>query len=119
MAKAKRAEIAEAKDDGYEFKIPEFNEQAFVRREILSARASFYTLAIGTLAGVISTFLWAAPLAWQWGWVPILVGMLALRPILQALKFPEDVLAWKALIGSYFMLFFTGLSIWIIGVNLV
>lgn len=119
MAKAKREQIAEAKDDGYEFKLPEFNEQAFIRREILSARASFYTLGLGALTGVVATGLYAAPLAWQWGWLPLVAGVVALRPVLQALKFPEEVLAWKSLIGSYFMLFFTGLSVWIIGVNVV
>jgi hypothetical protein len=33
------------------------------------------------------------------------------------MSFSEDVVAWKALAGSYFMLFFTGLSVWILGAN--
>jgi hypothetical protein len=119
MAKSKREEKAEEKGDGYEFKLPEFDEKAFIRRELLSARASFYVLGLGTLAGVLATALYAAPIAWQWGWLPIVVGLVALRPILQALKFPEEVTSWKSLAGSFFMLFFTGLSVWILGVNVI
>lgn len=120
-AKSKREEKAEAKDaqGDYEFKLPAFDEKVFIRREILGARASFYTLGVGLLAGVLAVVLYVLPVPWQTGWLPILGSMVLIRPILQRLKFPEDVTTHKALIGSYFMLFFTGLAVWILGVNLV
>ena len=120
-AKSKREEVADAKagaEGDYEFKLPHFDEQAFIRRELLSARASFYTLGVGLLAGVASVATYLAPIPWYWGWLPIFAAIVGLRPLLARLKFPEEVWSWKALIGSYFMLFFTALAVWILGVNL-
>lgn len=120
-AKSKREEKAEtvaAKgDEGYEFKLPAFDEQAFIRREMLTARASFYTLGLGLAAGVVSVVLYLLPIPWYYGWLPIFAAMVGLRPFLVRRKFPEDVTAWKAQFGSLFMIFFTALSVWILGVN--
>lgn len=127
-SKSKRDEIAGAataaggatsSEDGYEFKLPKFDEQAFIRREVLSARASFYTLGLGFLAGLAAVAILASPLAWSWGWAAIFLSMFALRPLLTAMKFPEDVTKWKALIGSFIMMFFTALAVWMLGANLV
>lgn len=120
MAKGKRAEKAEERDEGYEFKLPEFNEKAFIRREVASAKASFYIVGIGVLAGILAVVLnMIVAGSWALGWIPIFGAMATLRPTLLRLGFTDEVVAWKALIGSYFMLFFTGLSVWIVGVNLV
>lgn len=119
-AKSKREEVAEAKQEGdYEFKLPTFDEKAFIRREILSAKASFYTLGLGLAGGLVAVLLYAAPIGWQWGWLPILGSLVVARPMLQRLGFPEEVTSWKAMFGSFFMLFFTGLAVWILGVNLL
>lgn len=120
MGKASKREEKEAAGD-YEFKLPAFDERAFMRREISSAKASFYTLGAGFLAGVLSTVITvvAPPEQWQLGWIPIVAAMLSLRPLLQKLGFGEEATAWKALIGSYFMVFFTALAMWIAGVNVL
>lgn len=120
MAKSKRDEKAEEASGDYEFKLPPFDEKAFIRREVQGAKASFYTVALGFAAGILSTVvsLLVDPSAWMLGWIPILGTMALLRPILQKLGFSEEAVAWKALFGSFFMLFFTGLAVWIIGVNL-
>lgn len=116
-AKAKREEADEKGD--YEFKLPAFDEKRFIVRELESAKASFYTLGIGTLAGVIAVGLYfVSPERWALGWLPIVIALVGLRPILQRMGFSEDVVSWKALAGSYFMIFFTGLSVWILGANL-
>lgn len=106
-------------EEEYEFELPPFDEPAFMRREVNSARASFYTLGIGFAAGLLALALLATGLNWALGWIPILVGMAALGPILRAAGFDEQVTAAKSLIGSYFMLFFTSLGIWIFGANFV
>lgn len=120
-AKSKREEKAveskSAEGGEYEFKLPAFDEQAFIRREIQSAKASFYTLALGLGAGLVSVLLYALPIPWYAGWLPIFGAMLGLRPLLAKMGFPEEVTAWKALAGSFFMLFFTALAVWILGVN--
>ena len=122
-AKSKREEKGELKpakgEEGYEFKLPAFDEKTFIRREMLAARASFYTLGLGLAAGVLSVVLFLTALPWYAGWLPIFAALVAVRPMLARLKFPEEVTSWKAMFGSYFMIFFTGLSIWILGVNLV
>lgn len=123
MAKAKRDEMKDAAKSGgddYEFKLPPFDEKAFIRREIQSAKASFWTVGLGIVAGIVSTVVWLIPnTAWWYGWFPIVVAVGALRPLLLRLNFSEEIVAPKALIGSYFMLFFTGLSIWVLAVNFV
>lgn len=118
MARSKREEPA-AKDEEYEFKLPEFDERAFMRREIESARASFWTLGLGLGAGLLALGVSLAHLDWRLGWLPVLAGMAALRPLLQRMGFSDDSTQLKALLGSYFMLFFTALAVWILGVNLL
>ena len=119
MAKAK--EPAKAKDDegDYEFELPAFDEKAFIRREVGSARASFYTIGMGLAAGLLALAILATDLNWQLGWIPILAAMAALAPILKRAGFSDEVVATKALIGSYFMMFFTSLGIWIFGANFI
>lgn len=118
MSKSKREEKAEEKDGDYEFRLPDFDEKAFIRREVQSAKASFYILGVGVLAGILAVVLsFVGP--WQLGWLAIFGAMVGLRPLLQRFGFGEDVTAWKALFGSFFMLFFTALVVWIVGVNVV
>lgn len=120
MAKSKREEVAEAKEEGeYKFELPPFDERAFIRREVQSARASFWALAVGVFAGVAATGLQAAGLDWKYGWLPLVASLALLQPLLKARGYGEDVTKPKALAGSFFMIFFTGLSVWIVGVNLV
>ena len=117
---SRREEKAAEKEGDYEFKLPDFDEKAFIRREVQSARASFYTIGVGVLAGVLAVVLnLVAPERWMLGWLPVFGSMAALRPVLQRLGFGEEATSWKALAGSFFMLFFTALSIWIVGVNVV
>ncbi|HEX2021419.1 MAG TPA: hypothetical protein VHH36_01795 [Candidatus Thermoplasmatota archaeon] len=114
---AKKREEAEEKGD-YEFKLPPFDEKAFIRREIEAARASFWVVGVGVGAGLLAYGLFVAGLDWKFGWLAILVGLIALRPVLTRAGFSEDVTKPKALIGNYFMIFFTALAVWVLGVNL-
>lgn len=120
-AKSKRDEKPAEKGEGgdYEFNLPAFDEQAFMRREVQNAKSSFYTIALGLGAGLVAVLLYALPVPWYAGWLPIVGAMVGLRPMLTKLGFPEDVTAWKALFGSFFMLFFTALAVWILGVNVL
>lgn len=119
VAKSKRDEDADAKEGDYEFVLPSFDERAFIRREVQSARASFITLGLGVLAGILATVTQrvAGQAHWGYGWIAILLSIVALRPLLTAMSFPEDVTKPRALLGSYSMLFFTGLAVWVLGVN--
>lgn len=119
MAKSKREEVAEAKEEDYKFELPPFDERAFIRREVESAKASFYALGLGALGGVLATAIQAAGVEWKVGWFMLILPLVALQPILRARGFSEDVTKPKALIGSWFMIFFTGLSVWILGINVL
>lgn len=117
---AKREEKAAAEKEGeYEFELPEFDETAFMRREVASARASFYTIALGFLAGFLSLAVLAFGLDWRLGWLPIFASMVFLGPILRRAGFTDEIVAPKMLVGSYFMIFFTSLGIWIFGANFI
>lgn len=119
MPKSKREEKAEVKEGEYEFQLPDFDEKAFIRREVESARASFWAVGIGTLAGVVSTGLQAAGFDWKYGWLPLILSVALLQPILKARGYSEDSIKPKAMFGSWFMIFFTGLTVWVLGVNVV
>lgn len=119
MAKSRRDEKAEEKEGDYEFTLPHFDEKAFVRREVESAKASFWAVGIGTFGGLVATGLWAAGLDWKLGWIPLIASVVLLQPLLKSRGFSEDITKPKALVGSWFMIFFTGLSVWVLGVNLV
>lgn len=119
MGKSKREEQAAEKDGDYQFQLPPFDEKAFIRREVESARASFWAIGIGLLAGVAATGLQAAGLDWKYGWLPLFASVFLLQPVLKARGYGEDVTKPKALLGNGFMIFFTGLTAWVIGVNLV
>lgn len=119
MAKSRREEKAEVKEGDYEFQLPDFDEKAFIRREVESARASFWAVGIGAFAGLVATGLQAAGFDWKYGWLPLLLSLAALQPILKARGYSEDAVKPKALFGSFFMIFFTGLTVWVLGVNVV
>ena len=123
MAKSKRDEKAEEAQGDYEFKLPAFDERAFIRREVLSARASFIMIGVGLVAGLVAALVWKVlggpekGSTWLWAWVPLFAAVAALRPVLVRMRFPEDVTKPRALLGSYFMVFFTGLAVWILAIN--
>jgi hypothetical protein len=119
MAKSKRDEQADEKGGDDAFQIPTFDEQAFIRREVQSARASFYAVGLGVLGGVVATAIQALGADWKLGWIALVASLALLQPLLKARGFGEDVTKAKAIAGSLFMVFFTGLSVWILGVNVV
>jgi hypothetical protein len=125
MAKSKRDEKADEKEGDYEFKLPAFDDRAFIRREVLTARASFVMVGLGIAAGVVAGLVWYvlprpdAGSRWMLAWIPLVLSLFVLRPLLVRMKFPEDVTKMRALWGSYFMVFFTGLAVWILVLNVL
>lgn len=117
MAKSKPEPAA--KDEDWEFELPPFDEHAFIRREVQGAKISFWTLGLGFVAGVLAYATSLFSVDWRLGWIPILAIMGGLRPLLQRLDFTDEATETKAMLGNYFMLIFTALGIWILGVNLL
>lgn len=109
---------SEGADGESAFPMPDFDEKAFMRREVESAKISFWTAGAGLVAGVAAWLVgWLSP-DWRVGWLPIVLSMAVLGPALKKMKFSDDQTAPKAMIGNWFLLFFTALSVWIVLVNM-
>lgn len=117
--KADRAADKDAKgsDDEYEFHLPEFDEKAFMRRELESARSTFWTFGIAIPVGLLAWAVGAYGGDWRLGWLPVIAGFAVLAPLLRKVGFSEESTSPKQMFGNWFLLFFTALVIWVIGVN--
>lgn len=110
-----------AEDDT--FALPDFDERAFIRRELSGARTSFVAVGVAVAAGLVATLLQfgtdAAGLPWQIGFLPILGAIWAVPPLAKRFGADIDPKDWKATLGNGFIVFFTGLVVWMLALNLV
>lgn len=116
MAKDARKSKDEKGEKGgdYEFPMPKFDEKAFMRREVESARITFLTVFIGLGAGVLARLADAYGGNWRLGWLPLLLLLAGLQPLLQRMGYSEENTKPKAMFGNWFLLFFTGLAVWVL-----
>ncbi len=110
--KAEETEKEAEGDDG--FPMPEFDEKAFMRREMESARTTFWTIGLAVPLGVLAWAVSHFGGSWLYGILPAIAGMIALKPLFQKIGFSDDATAWKGLLGNFSLLFFTVLSIMIL-----
>jgi hypothetical protein len=111
-----------AKDgDDYEFIPPDFDEDAFIHREMVSFRTTAILFVWGIVAAAVSWAAFAAMGGARTGW---LVGLLIVAAFGYGLRwlFPKlgaDVAHFKRRdwLGTGFLFFFTWLSFFIIAVN--
>lgn len=119
MAKKKKGD--RRKDSGeeeeYEFEMPEFDEQRFMRREVDSARITFVTVAIAFLVGLAAFAFDQLGGNYRFGWLAIGLGMFGLGPLLRRLGYTGELTEGKAILGSLFLLFFTALAVWVLAYN--
>lgn len=111
MAKRKK----KAKEEEYEFKAPEFDEEEFLKKEVRDARAAFITIGYAVLIAVFSFLLVFADV-----FLSILLGLLAvvfLRHIYPALGVDTVSFEYKNWLGNIVMYFFTWLAIWMLLMN--
>lgn len=112
------AKKADAQPEGeYAFPMPDFDEKAFMRREVEGAKISFWAGGAGLVAGLLAWLVGRFGGDWRLGWLPVLVFMALLGPALKKLHFSDDQTTPKAMFGNWFLLFFTALSVWIVLVN--
>ncbi|MHB8584630.1 MAG: hypothetical protein ACYDDF_02175 [Thermoplasmatota archaeon] len=112
----RREEQAEA-EGNYEFPMPKFDEQAFMRREVQLARITFLAAALGLAVGILARLCAHYLGDWRIGFIPILAGVAVFRPLIQRIGFSADVTTFKALFGSMSLVFFTGLALWVLLTN--
>ena len=119
----KRDGKGEGKGDGddYEFIPADFDEDAFIHREMVSFRTTSILFLWGIVAALVSWALFAALDGAKVGW---LVGLLvcaafgfALKWLFPALKADIKHFARREWLGTAFLFFFTWLAFFILAVN--
>lgn len=108
------------KDDegeAYDFQMPAFDEKAFMRRELESARITFWTVGVALVVGFLAFALGRYGGDWRLGLVPIALALATLGPALKRLGYSEEQTGPKMMFGNWFLLFFTALAVWIIALN--
>lgn len=111
MAKKRKKE----KEEGYEFKMPEFDEEEYLRKEVRDAKTLSVTFVYAALIGIASFSLTFVDVA-----LAALVGFIAvvfLRHIYPLIGVDSALLEKKQWAGNIIMYLFTWLAIWILLCN--
>lgn len=121
MAKGEKGD-KESGDESYEFLPPDFDEDAFIHKEIVSFRTTAILFVWGILAALVSWGAFAAvdgrdSIGWPVGLAICLVFGLALKFIFPRLK--ADISHWgrREWLGTAFLFFFTWLAFFIVIIN--
>lgn len=110
MAKKKK------KEEKYEFKIPEFDEIDYMRKEIESAKVAIITIAFAVPVALLSYMLTLAGVSIIAFFVGIL-GVFCLRYLYPLLKIKTEDFDKKTWLGNAAMMFFTWLAFWVLLLN--
>jgi len=114
MAKKKRKEV-KPEEEEYEFVPPEFDEKAFLEKDILGTKTLMITAGLAVVFGLIGFLLSTVVIAL--GFVALLVGLFLLRYIYPLFKIPVEGLERKSMIGNYLLFFLLFLGIWVLTLN--
>jgi hypothetical protein len=112
MAKKRKKEKVE---EGYEFKMPEFDEEEYLRKEVRDSKALFVTFGYAVLIGFVSFGLSFLDIA-----LAALVGFIAivfLRHLYPLVKVDTTKLEKKQWAGNIIMYLFAWLAVWILLTN--
>jgi uncharacterized membrane-anchored protein len=113
MARKRRKD---EKEEEYEWVPPEFDEKAFLLKDIVGTRALMYTAVIGLVFGVAAALVGAAATNYV-GAIVYLAGGALLTYMYKLLKVKTEDLDKKSLIGNIALYFLLALGIWILLMN--
>jgi hypothetical protein len=111
MAKKRKKE----KEEGYEFKMPEFDEEEYLKKEVRDAKTIFVTFVYAALIAIASFGLTFVDVA-----LAVLVGFIGivfLRHIYPLIGVDTSLLEKKQWAGNIIMYLFAWLAIWILLTN--
>lgn len=119
---AKRVGKEEPEEQGdYEFVPPDFDEDGFIHKEMISFRTTSTLIVMGIIAAALGWLLYpmvgGAPLGWFVGIAITVAAFFALKPLYKALKFDISHYGRREWIGTGFLLFFTFLAFFMILLN--
>lgn len=108
------------KEEEYEFKLPEFDEEAYIKKEKRNIKVNFISFFFGILIGLVSQFLWKGMTpSVRWPLI-LLLGLFSasfIRYILIRLNIDVSDFGKKEWLGNFFVYFFTWLTVLIILLN--
>lgn len=112
---------AVAKDDDYQFVPPDFDEDAFIHREMTLFRAGLTSFVAGIVAALVSWAAFAAmggtPTAWFVGFLVFVAVALGIRPLYKMVHVDTSKYTKGNWFGAYLYLFLSWLAIFIVAVN--
>ncbi len=115
---AKRRKVKE--EEEFEFKIPEFDEKTFTKKEKRNVKVTFVAFTFGLIIGMVSQFLWTG-MTPSIRWPLILLFSLSVIPILRytitKLNIDTSDYGKKEWVANYSVYFFTWLTVLIVLIN--
>ncbi|MFA5944900.1 MAG: hypothetical protein WC876_10595, partial [Candidatus Thermoplasmatota archaeon] len=118
MAQEKGKDSKDGKDSDYEFIPPDFDEDAFIHREMVSFRTTLLLFLWGIVAAAVSWGAFAAMGGVKTGWLVGLgiaaVFFLGLKSVFTMLKVDIKHFGRREWLGTGALYFFTWLSFFII-----
>ncbi len=117
MAKRKGGDEPE---ESYDFIPPDFDEDGFIHKEMVSFRTTSTLVAVGILSAIVSWLVFPAVgegLGWWVGLLIAAAGFAALKPLYKVLKFDISHYGRREWMGNGFLMFFTWLAFFMILLN--
>ncbi len=114
MARKKRKE---EKEEEYEWVPPEFDEKAFLLKDIVGTKALMITAVMAIVFGIIA-FAVGAAIANAVGFIAYVAGALVVNYSYRFLKIDRADIEKKTMIGNIVLYFLLALGIWIILMNI-
>lgn len=113
MARKKRKD---EKEEEYEWVPPEFDEKAFLLKDIVGTKALMFTAAMAIVFGIVS-FAVGVAINNYVGFLAYVAGAIALNYSYTLLKINRADIDKKTTIGNVALYFLLALGIWIILMN--
>lgn len=111
----------DASDEEYQFEVPDFDEDAFIHKEMVSFKTTSILFAWGVIAALISWGLWesmdGAKTGWYLGLLIVAAFGAALKWLYPRLKIDISHFGRREWLGTAFLLFFTWLAFFLLLTN--
>lgn len=108
-------------EQDYEFVPPDFDEDAFIHKEMVSFKTTSTLILVGILAAVVSWLVFAPVggegTGWFAGLAIVAIAFAALKPLYRVLHFDIGHYGRREWIGTAFLMFFTWLAFFMILLN--
>jgi hypothetical protein len=114
MARKKRK--VEKEEEEYEWVPPEFDEKAFLQKDIKGTRALIVTV-LSCLGFAIIGYFVSVSVHWALGFVALFAGIILLTFIYPYVGVDRALLERKTIIGNYALFFLLFLGLWVLFLN--